>query len=245
MSLSGSSATATLTPPANAQTTYYIRVKDNAGNWSAQKAVTAKRETSAPVIDVAGGSGWASSAALTATVTDEQSGITQVFYATTSGAASGTAMTAAGSNVYRSQELPKGTYYIVAINGVGLRSEVKVVLDKIDTEAPTVTGTATIAPVDWTNGKHTITVTGISDTGGSGVEAVFYSTSSSATSGTNLTYNDATGTATITTELLDGSKNYYIRIKDGAGNFAATTLRVTGKRDTTPPTVDPTVSTVN
>ena len=108
-----------------------------------------------------------------------------------------------------------------------------------------MTGTATITPVDWTNGKHTITVTGISDTGGSGVEAVFYSTSSSATSGTNLTYNDATGTATITTELLDGSKNYYIRIKDGAGNFAATTLRVTGKRDTTPPTVDPTVSTVN
>ncbi|BDF59121.1 hypothetical protein CE91St36_19380 [Christensenellaceae bacterium] len=151
-------------------------------------------------------------------------------------------MTAVGSNVYRSQELPKGTYYIVAINGVGLRSEARVTLDRIDTEPPTVTGTATITPTDWTNGKHTITVTGISDTGGSGVAAVFYATSATATSGTNLTYNEATGTATLTADLLDGSHTYYLRVKDGAGNFAAKTLSVVGKRDTTDPTVTPAVS---
>ena len=124
----------------------------------------------------------------------------------------------------------RDSYYVVALDNANNRTEVPVVIDKIDYNKPTV-ASAAISPVDWTNGNHTVTASGIADTGGSGISQVFLATSATAASGTNMEYNAANGTATVTTALAEGTTTYYIRVKDGAGNFSDAVPSVVAKRD--------------
>ncbi|MEG2203500.1 MAG: hypothetical protein RRY10_07615, partial [Christensenellaceae bacterium] len=151
---SGTAASGTWTSPAiTVPQTYYIWAADGAGNTttSGVAVVVDKIETTAPVISNAAQNPaeWAKEKTISATVTDAAggSGVAEVWY-TPSGTDSATGkvvMPLTSGSLYTSPSiiLPQ-TYYIWAKDNAGntTASGMAVVVDKIDTTAPTVTDVA-------------------------------------------------------------------------------------------------------
>ncbi len=172
---------------------------------------------------------WAGEKTISATVKDNENKVNRVFYATESGATSGTPMSAAG-DVYTSPPIDKaGTYYIIAYDEMGNRSAQSVTVDKIDDIPPVVTGGAQ-SNADWASEK-TISATAADNE--SGIDRVFYTREDGATSGTAMSASGDTYTSPAIT--ADGT--YYIVAYDKANNRGQSAV-VVDHVDTSPPTIE-------
>ena len=217
---------------------YYIIAYNNAGGRSVVPIWVDNIDRAGPSIADQGQApaGWAASKSIGANVWDTESGLNRVFYSTDPNATTGTGMTYQSGNWYTAAGLTvPGTYYVIAYDNVGNRSAAPIEVNNIDRIPPTM-GAAAIAPAGWNSAaSYTITVPSVTDTGGSGVAGVEYSTDSSfATGVANMTLAGDNASATVTPP--EGSTTYYIRAKDGAGNVSQT-QSVSAQRDSTIPVV--------
>ena len=215
---------------------YYVIAYDNVGNRSVT-AETIKTPLPPPIINnaVQNTSDYATSKTFSATITD-QSGFglddSKIFYAAASGAteplSSAYLLTNEGSGVYCSGAiLSNGTYYIVAYDLYGGRSEAPVIVSQVDSEAPHIE--AAQNPVGWAQKKSLVaTVTDAV----SGVDRVFWSTDQNATTGTAM---EASGNIYRSGSLTTNG-TYYVIAYDKLSNRNVETVTV-DKIDTIPPVI--------
>ena len=227
---------------AEGTTTVTVYTYDNAGNKSAAKTLTVKKDSVAPTQanatvsgGTAGSNGWYKSN-VTVRVTqgsDATSGVNRVVYAL-SGATtkSETTITNGGTFSITAEGTTKVTVY--TYDNAGNKSTAKTLTVKKDATAPTQAGVSissgTPGYSGWYKSNIGIRVTQGTDSGGSGVNRVVYALSGAMSKGETTISNG--GTFSVTAE---GTTTITVYTYDNAGNkSAAKTLTV--KKDTVAPT---------
>ena len=125
---------------------------------SVTKSVTVAKETVLPVLgELSATTGWAQSATVSGTATDEGgSGLSKVVYSTEKDYAETHAAAALDNGSFSFTVAANATYYVWAVDGDGNVSEAKsVVIANVDTVAPTVKAPEA---TEWTNTAVTIQV---------------------------------------------------------------------------------------
>lgn len=219
--------------------TYHVWAVDGNGNVSEAKSIEITNvDTVAPVLLKAPESTDWTNTEVTVQVeaSDEGgSGLAKVVYGT--GDTFNADLPAAAANedgTYSITVSENGTYYIWAVDVAGNESvQPAAVQVQIDRDAPQVVG-VTAEPVEYTNGKVTVTGTA-SDEGGSKLAKVVYST--------NETYGEALTEATLTDGSfsfeVSANATYYIWAVDVAGNPSEEAIEIAIKNiDKANPTVD-------
>lgn len=200
-------------------------------------------DTSAPLISNAQQvpNEWtASSKTISAVITDESS-VAQAYISTqASGATSGTALALSSGDMYVSPPVMAGTYYVYAVDGAGNRTKdgMKVVVDRIDLTAPSITNAAQDASAQGAELVFTVDAADAQ----SGLNQVFWSKQSSgATTGTALVKKTG-NTYTSAGTGIGAPGTYYIYATDNVGNRNYEGVPVI-LGDTAPPEVSNTVAT--
>ncbi|MCC6831102.1 MAG: choice-of-anchor C family protein [Thermoleophilia bacterium] len=216
-----------VTATAEGETLAEFRAVNGDGNGSAWVRATARIDRTAPAEPVAAGGSlaWRNAASVTVTASGSSGGPSGLAYEhrtstdggttwTTGTAGGSVAVTAAGETLVRFR----------AVDGAGNASAwapaagtagATVRLDRTAPTAPTVSG----GSLAWQNVPSvTVTATGSTDTGGSGLSA--YEHRTSADGGTTWTAGAAGGSVAVTTE---GETLVQFRSTDGAGNAGAWT----------------------
>lgn len=189
--------------------------------------LNAQQNTTAPAIQKT----------ISATVRNQGGGsISRVFYSTKSGAtepeSNAFLMTNKGGDVYESGYITNnGTYYIVAYNSDGRRSEASVKVTNIDKEGPVISNISQDPP-GWSKSNKTISATVIDYGMGLDKDRVYLTTDPAATTGTKMT---ASGSIFKTEPL--GLGTYYIVAYDIVNNRGVSSAIVVEKIDNTPPVV--------
>ena len=200
--------------------TYYVYVKDAAGNISAPTAVTVgkvdKTKPTAPTV-TGNSTAWTNgNVTLTAKSTDTGSGVAAYSFSTTAG-------TYAWQTGAAKAVTANTTYYVYAKDAAGNISAPTTVtvgkIDKTKPTAPTVTGN----PTSWKK-DNTVLTASATDTG-SGVAAYSFSTTAG-------TYAWQTGAS----KTITANGTYYVYAKDAAGNISAPTTATVSKIDNALPT---------
>ena len=200
--------------------TYYVYVKDAAGNISAPTAVTVgkvdKTKPTAPTV-TGNSTAWTNgNVTLTAKSTDTGSGVAAYSFSTTAG-------TYAWQTGATKAVTANTTYYVYAKDAAGNISAPTTVtvgkIDKTKPTAPTVTGN----PTSWKK-DNTVLTASATDTG-SGVAAYSFSTTAG-------TYAWQTGAS----KTITANGTYYVYAKDAAGNISAPTTVTVSKIDNALPT---------
>ena len=190
-----------------------------------------------PIISGAGQntSDWADSKTISATVTDSGLGVDRVFWSQSSGATSGTSMSVSGGKYISGTLTSTGTYYIVAYNRFGHRSQTSVSVTNIDRTGPTVSG----GKQDVTDWATETTISATAADSQSGVSQVIWSTSSSATSGNAMTRTSGSAASGVYTSTgkITANGTYYIRAKDAVGNWGTAQAVVVDKIDDKAPVI--------
>lgn len=188
---------------ATSQTTYVVDAEDNVGNASS-KSFTVNIDKGLPTMSIAKSTTAPTngSVVLTATASDSLSGVASV--KTPSGSVvSGTKATYTATQ--------NGTYTFRATDKAGNIRDVSVSVTNIDKTAPT--GTLSQTPTAWTNGNVTLNLTGVSDSGGSGLKNIKLPNGSFVT-GTSASY------------AVSSNGTYSFVIYDNAGNSTTKTITV-------------------
>jgi len=219
--------------------TYYIIAYDVNANRSVSLGIAiGSIDTAVPVIAniEVDPTGWSvTNKIISAEVTDAGgSGLDRVFYATSTGASSGTDMIKDGaSDVWSTPAITvTGTYYIVAYDKAGNRSESGIVnVNQIDLNPPVITD-AVQNQSGWAKSKTISAQASDSQTGDSGIDRVFYSADSAALTGTALT--NSGGVWTSPAIETQGTNTYYIIAYDIAGNRSSVSVTVDKIEKTAP-----------
>lgn len=201
--------------------TYYVWVRDGAGNTASQYLYFSKIDSAPPSISfVTVPTSWAATSSITISAFDSSSGVAA--YAVTTTATPPATGWQAGKTVEITEN---GTYYAWARDGVGHVSEgYEFTVSKVDSIKPVVSSVA--IPEDWgTSAKVTLAAT---DDGGSGLSA--YAISTTATP-------PGSGWQTSTSFTLTANGSYYAFARDGAGNISEAYAFQIGKVDTIRPVV--------
>ncbi|WP_233455002.1 OmpL47-type beta-barrel domain-containing protein [Paenibacillus elgii] len=226
--------TGPLSITAEGQTTVSARTVDHAGNTSVIASAVVKIDRTAPTaptLSASAGSWTGSNVTVTITGGTDSggSGVNRTEYSLTG--ATTLAWTAYTDPVTITSE-GQTTVSTRTIDNVGNISVTASTVVKIDRTAPTGPILSASAG-SWTNSDVTVTITGGTDSGGSGVNRTEYSLSGA----TTLAWTAYTGPVTITAE---GQTTVSARTVDNVGNMSSTNTVVV-KVDKTAPTV-PTVS---
>ena len=168
---------------------------------------------------------FAKTKSVSATVTDDMTGVSTVFWAETADAESGTALAKDGDQWSSLTPFEKeGTYYIIAYDVAKNRSVASFVIDKLDNTAPTISNITV-----QTTGKQRKVTFDVRDlqpdlTEGSGVAKAWYSTSPIAGEGTwQQAAKEAEGKYSFYIPEYS-EEDYYIRAEDFLGNATAPAL---------------------
>ncbi|PUA41051.1 hypothetical protein C8Z91_01210 [Paenibacillus elgii] len=221
--------TGLVTITAEGQTTVSARTIDNAGNISSVGTAVVSIDKTAPTAPVLTPATlqWTSAANVAVTITEGTdsggSGVNRTEYSLTGATTLGwTTYTGPLSITAKGQT----TVSARTVDNAGNTSVIASTVVKIDRTAPTAP-TLSASAGSWTNSDVTVTITGGTDSGGSGVNRTEYSLSGA----TTLAWTTYTGPVTITAE---GQTTVSARTVDHAGNtsvIASTVVRI----DRTPP----------
>ncbi|WP_010496568.1 OmpL47-type beta-barrel domain-containing protein, partial [Paenibacillus elgii] len=220
--------TGPLSITAEGQTTVSARTVDNAGNRSIIASTVVKIDRTAPTAPTlsASAGSWTNSD-VTVTITGGTdsggSGVNRTEYSLTG--ATTLAWTAYTGPVTITAE-GQTTVSTRTVDNVGNISVTASTVVKIDRTAPTAP-TLSASAGSWTNSDVTVTITGGTDSGGSGVNRTEYSLSGA----TTFAWTTYTGPVTITAE---GQTTVSARTVDNAGNFSSVSSTVV-RIDRTPP----------
>ncbi|MCP1308102.1 OmpL47-type beta-barrel domain-containing protein [Paenibacillus tyrfis] len=222
--------TGPLSIAAEGQTTVSARTVDNAGNTSVIASTVVKIDRTAPTaptLSASAGSWTGSNVTVTITGGTDSggSGVNRTEYSLTG--ATTLAWTAYTGPVTITAE-GQTTVSTRTIDNVGNISVIASTVVKIDRTAPTAPILSASAG-SWTNSDVTVTITGGTDSGGSGVNRTEYSLAGA----TTLAWTVYTGPVTITAE---GQTTVSARTVDNAGNFSPVSSTVV-RIDRTPPAV--------
>ena len=192
-------------------TTYYAWVKDAAGNVSASKSTATGNVTGLTIKQNT--ANWSTSKTITITATN--SNYSNIRYTT-----DGTIPTSTTGTVYTAAFTIKTNCTITAIAFDSTGQAGSAATNKIttvDATAPTI-GSITGAFTIVSGNTGTITVTGISDTGGSGLSGYYINTTGTKPTSSNTW---TASTSNSITYSVTSAGTYYFWIRDNAGNISA------------------------
>ncbi|WP_255320071.1 OmpL47-type beta-barrel domain-containing protein [Paenibacillus elgii] len=227
--------TGLVTITAEGQTTVSARTIDNAGNISSVGTAVVSIDKTAPTAPAVtpATSQWTSAANVAVTITEGTdsggSGVNRTEYSLT-GATTLAWTTYTGPLSITAEG--QTTVSARTVDHAGNKSVIASTVVKIDRTAPTAPALSASAG-SWTNSDGTVTITGGTDSGGSGVKRTEYSLSGA----TTLAWTAYTGPVTITAE---GQTTVSARTVDNVGNVSVAVSTVV-KIDWTAPTA-PTLS---
>ena len=201
--------------------TYVVKVRDNAGNETSQTIIVNKISTTAPTITIAKGNVGSNYITVTATVVDNEMGISKIEYSKDNG----TTWVNAGTNkTYVFSGLTRNTSYtlkakVTSKNGKSTTSNA-LTISTSDINVPTYA----VSPSGWSKSKTvTITYPTIAN------QELTYEYSTNAGS----SWQNATQSQTVT---FNANGTIIARVKDGTNTVTATTFTV-NQIDTTAPTM--------
>ena len=201
--------------------TYYVFVKDKAGNVSAAASKgtgTVTNLTSANITFTYSPSSWTNgSVKVTAALKDMTSSYTlKITDSNPVGASKSTALGWADASTGITVGSNKTVYAVLIDNEGQIGAAASGSVEKIDTVAPTI-GSATGTTATGNTG--TITVSSVADTGGSGLKGYYISTSSTTPTATSVTWTS--NTASSFTKTVSSNGTYYVWVIDNAGNVSS------------------------
>ena len=226
--------------------TYTITARDNAGRTSSRTVTVNNIDRTGP--SVTNGkqtiTNWSKETKVSATVTDSQSGVSQVIWSTNSGATSGNAMNRssgnASSGTYTSTGTvtKNGTYYIRAKDAVGNWSGTQAVnVSLVDNTAPTISNVM-LDPADGWVGSRTVkaNITDTEGTGkaGCGIRDVFLTTNVDETDASKGIPLVAGSAGEYSLEMATEG-TYYIVAYDNLGNRSRSSAIIIEHLDGEPP----------
>ena len=229
----------------SSNTTYYLWVKDTAGNTNKKSFTVSYADPDALSAPTVSGTStaWAQSRKLTLTAPTSTSGIARYeYYISNSTTAPTLATTPTGSTTSTSVTISKTGKYIFfrAINNagrVGSWSAAKNLYVDVGTPtAPTITGGST----SWSSTAKTISVSTAS-TATSGIDHYQYYISTSSTSQADGAWTDLDSGVTSVSISTNGTRYIFFRAVSGSGKTGTISSAQTTKVDTETPSA-PTVS---
>ncbi len=191
---------------------YYVYAKDRAGNIAKKEVEVTKIDREAPVITVSSVTDQWTNKDITVTYSAEDNSHDTIFYAVSgSSSLSAEEITGTKTSFVASEN---GTYYVYAKDLAGNVAKEKVMISKIDKEAPTLT----VNPVKdvWTNTDIEITFSAADNSN----DTIFYAVSDSSA----LSAEEITGTATSYLATKNGT--YYVYARDLAGNVTKKSVTI-------------------
>lgn len=207
-------------------TKYYIFVKDAVGNINGVNVTTdGTSPTMSSLTADKGTSGYVNSAIkLTASATDDNSGIAGYYFSNISTPPAASASGWQSQNTKSVTTSGKSTWYCWAKDNAGnVSSNYKTITVYYDATKPTIDNVS--ATSEGGSSFQTVTVSGVSDTGDSGLASYGYATSNNSSAVSIWTNN----TAASFTFTISSNGTYYVFVKDKAGNVSASkSVTITG-----------------
>lgn len=195
--------------------TYSFEIEDNAGNKTVKPLTVSNIDKTAPTANnpVQNPTGWTNgnvTISISGAADTGGSGLKQIELP------NGTIV----SGTSASQVVTgNGSYTFKVRDNAGNETVKTIVVNNIDKTAPT--GTIAQTPTSWTNGNVTLNLTGVADTGGSGLKHIERP-------------NGTTVTGTSASQTVSSNGTYTFEIHDNAGNVTVRSITVTNIDKTAP-----------
>ena len=233
-SISGSQASYTVSYTATSNGTYYVWVKDTAGNINKNSIKITTIDKTIPGVGApkASPTAWTNGdVTITSAISDNDSKLSG--YAVTTSTTTPTSWTTisgspASYNVsYKAAA--NGTYYVWAKDAAGNINKNSIKISNIDKTKPT-SSAPTATPNSWTSGNVTIKST-LSDNDS---KLASYAITTSTTTPTSWTTISGSPSSYTLSYAATTNNTYYVWVKDAAGNIANSSIKITNIDKTKP-----------
>ena len=206
-----------------------IYFRDEMGNLKSEKVVLSKLDKTGPVITVSASSDWNTSNTVNITLEDNKSGLSgYVLTEIDKEPTNWTSVTGKTATITKDVTSNK-TYYVYAKDALGNISHKEVVVNHVDTTAPTI-----VSLTEQSSYGATSTITAVAKDTESGITGYAFTESSSEP--TSWTSVDNVITESTYTYKATKNGTIYFWVKDGAGHIVNKAITVS-KVDATAPTV--------
>ena len=235
-SISGSQANYTVTYTATANNTYYVWVKDTAGNINKNSIKVTNIDKTIPGVGApkASTTAWTNGdVTITSAISDSESKLAGYAVTTTTATPTNWTSISGSPSSYNVsyKATANGTYYVWAKDAAGNINKNSIKITNIDKTKPSA-GTPSGTPTGWTNGNITIKST-ISD---SDSKLAGYAVTTTTTTPTSWTTVSGSPSSYTLSYAATANNTYYIWVKDIAGNVANSSIKITNI-DKTKPTI--------